>query len=822
MSFFSTNDSHTQRLCDRELNSRGRPGFPGLLHWQVLFPAFVLGLLAVKWLVPAASLLLIYAILASDFSRRFRGLWFLPLLFACGFFYAQWHLPEVQKEIPRWMEQRKKVDLSAVIKSVRGYPGGRLRMELENVVCSSPEGKEVPLAGITLWTWFKPEKRPLPGQSLKLYTRIKPIVGFRNPGVWDYTFYSRTKNRTYRIFSRGSLKDGKLGPPPTDFLNRVRRSYRQRIESLAPAGQGGAFFPALLEGDRFFLSRGTVELLRKAGLSHTLALSGLHVGFVAALGIFLAVAAGYVFPSLYLHIPRQKLAVLFSAPLILFYLWMGGFTPSLLRASCMFGFWGILLLMNRSRVLLDGLFMAVALLLLFSPLSVFDIGLQFSALAVLGISLFFRPLYDPLRKMNFPGAAAVRFLGAVLVVSICANLALLPLLIWNFGVVTPNLLFNVVWIPVLGSFVIPVCAFGGLALSFISHDGGEFMFRTGAHVIEFFLGLFREADTAGWLPEYSVYRPLWAGIAAYFILLATVFLYYCRRRVSLIAVVIVIVLCSLSVFRAFEYRGKLRIVVLDTGQSQSVLVEGPKGSRTLVDGGGTFGSFDMGRSIVGPYLTHGRLPVLDKVILSHKDNDHSEGLVFILENFKVGEFCYNGRLPSGKMGERYLKTLSLNNIPVRLLLTGDIVSPEPGVKIEILHPDKGYEGTSNNRSLALRVVLNGRGVAFLSGDLEKEGVESVLNRDAHLDSDLMILPHHGSGGSLSPELYSRINPSEAAAACGYLNWFGFVAPSVRGELENRNIKLHTTAAEGALEYCWNARDGSVNCTMTGPLFYYHN
>lgn len=783
--------------------NKSRPVFTGLLNWQLIFPAFVFGLLAVKWFFPAICLLVVYALTVLSFKVSFRGVLFLPLLFACGFYYAQFYLPKLPETVPSWMEQRKKVDISGVVKTVRGYPDSKFSMELQDVVCRTPEGKEQSLKGLTVWTWYKPLTRPMAGQTVKLHARIKPIVGFRNPGVWDYTFYAHTKNRMYRVFSNGKLKNGKLGPPVDSFLANVRKAYLERIESLSPAGQGGAFFPALLSGDRFYLSQRTVDLLRKAGLSHTLALSGLHVGFVVGLGIFAAFVCGYIFPSVYLYIPRQKLAVLFSGPLVVFYLWMGGFTPSLLRASCMFCFWGLLLLLDRPKVLLDGLFLAVALILLFSPLSVFDIGLQFSALAVLGISLFFEPFYAPFKQINFPGAVIVKFFAGILVVSLCANLTLLPLLIWNFGIITPNILFNVFWIPVLGTVVMPVCAFGGLILSFLWHDGGTLLFSCGAHLIDFMLYLLKNADKAGWLPEYSCYRPLWSGMAAYYLLLVTLLYFYFKRRVSVVALIFVILLCSFSVYKFYEHRGVLRVTVIDTGQSQSVLIQGPRGSRTLVDGGGTFGSFDMGRSIVGPFLTHGHLPRLDRVILSHKDYDHSEGLAFVLENFDVGEFCYNGRLPSGWLGKRYKKALSEKSIPTRILNAGEVVVLEPGLKIEVLSPPKKYHGSANNCSLVLRVLLNGVGMVFLPGDIEKKGIIALLKNHLNLKSELLVLPHHGSSSSFVPDLYSRIAPVKAFAACGYLNRFGFVSQIVREELEKQKIKLFTTAGYGALEFNCN-------------------
>ncbi|WP_245577883.1 DNA internalization-related competence protein ComEC/Rec2 [Maridesulfovibrio bastinii] len=767
-----------------------------------------MGIAANKWLFPSFFLLGIYSLIILNLKKSFKFIFFLPFLFFAGFYYAHVSIPSGPPEITSWMEQRKKVDLSATIKTVRGYPGQRLSIELDNVVCTTSKNLHQHLDGITVWTWYKPEFRPVKGQQIKLHTRVKPIIGYRNPECWDYTFYARTKNRMYRIFTNGVLKDAVFTPPAPSFFSDLKTAYNNLVISLSPDTQGGSFFPALLSGDRFFLNTQTVDLLRRAGLSHTLALSGLHIGFVVGIGCFIAMFYGYLFPRLYLYIPRQKLAVLICFPLVLFYLWMGGFTASLLRSSCMFFFWGILLVLDRPRVLLDGLFLAVLAIVIVSPLAIFDIGLQFSALAVLGISLFFKFFYYPFTKMHFYGSAPLKFIGGVFAVSIGANILLLPLIIWNFGTFTPNFLFNLIWVPLLGTIIMPVCVFGGLFLAFFSHGAGEFLFSIGANIISHAISLLNYANHAGFLPEISCYRPFWSGITAYFLLLFIIIMWSYKRKFPYLFLSIFLILCGISLYKIHSADGNFKISVLDTGQSQSVFVKTPAGKKILVDGGGTFGSFDIGRSIVAPVLTYGSLPAVDEVILSHKDYDHSEGLAFILENFKVGEFCFNGHYPSGKLGRRIKKALNLNKIKIRVLHSGDIVEVEPGVVINVYNPDKSYNGSSNNRSLALRIVSNGQGIVFLPGDIEKKSIANILKNDRDLSSKLLLLPHHGSRSSFSPAFYKRVNPVAAVAACGLFNRFGFVAETVREELKDEKIRLYTTSECGAVEFIVNS-DGTL-------------
>ncbi|WP_027722970.1 DNA internalization-related competence protein ComEC/Rec2 [Maridesulfovibrio zosterae] len=779
-----------------------RPVLAGLFLWQKLIPAFVLGLLSIKWMLPAFIAFLLYIFILIIFRLEKGTIVLLVFLFGIGNWYAGYSMPERSVAMPEWMSERKKVDFSGEIESVRGVPGNRYKILLKNVVCNSTSGL-MQLNGYLNWTWDKPDRTPFVGQKVFLYGRIKPVHGFKNDGLWDYDFYNLTKNIFYRTYSRGPLKGVGLRHYQPDSLQKIRTSLLTHILQNAPPTQGGAMFPALLTGDRFYLSNDTVEFIRRAGVSHVLALSGLHVGFIVSIGFGLAWLIGLFAPSIYLKIPRLKLGVLFSIPPVLFYLWLGQFTPSLLRATCMFGFWGILLLMDRGRVLLDGLFLAVGIILVFAPLSIFDLGFQLSVLAVAGIALFY-PLFRGLlpHGRNFV-IKLFKFLLGILYVSLCANIFLLPVLVWNFGVLTPNLLFNVIFIPLLGIFIMPVCGMGGLVTSYVSPYFSKILFGAGASCFEGLISIVRLTLEAGCLLEYAFYRPLWEDLLVYYLIVGLIFFIINRKiKVAVFFILPILVLICVRVYGQAETNG-VRLDLLDTGQSQCIVVTGPQGSRTVVDGGGGFGnSFDMGRSIVGPWLCSGHLPRVDNIFMTHGDRDHAGGLAFLLEKFSVGNFYSNGDIPSGKIGERFKNAFLENDIKPQELSCGDIVELEDGLVMEVLHPSKNFKGSKNDRSLYLRLLWNGKPLATIAGDLGKRGLDSLLASGMDLSSDVLILPHHGSAGSFSTDLYSEVNPRIALAACGFLNRFNFVSKKVQSELAHRKIKLYTTSNNGHIFNIW--------------------
>ncbi|WP_031485505.1 DNA internalization-related competence protein ComEC/Rec2 [Maridesulfovibrio frigidus] len=796
---------------DDNLSLVSRSGIPGLLFWQKLVPAFVFGILSIKWLIPCFVAFLVYVVVLFAFKLQKGALVLLILMFALGNFYGSSVLPPKPDSMPDWMERREKVAVSAEIERIKGVPGNKLKIILRNVVCTS-SNVTTELAGTMIWTWDRPSSFPVTGQKVSLFTRVKPISGFKNPGVWDYEFYSRTKNIFYRAYSRGKLKDVKLESVMPNFWQRLRADLRHKIVSNAPSTQGGAIFPALLTGDRFFLSRDTIELIRRAGVSHVLALSGLHVGFVVSFGFALSWLLGLFFPRIYLKIPRVKLGVILSAPIVLFYLWLGQFSPSLLRAVCMFGFWGVLLLMNRGRVLLDGLFLAAALILAFAPLSAFDLGFQLSVLAVSGIAVFYPYFQAVIPCGTNIFTKAVYFVLAVLAVSLSANLTILPLTIWNFGVLIPNLMFNVLWIPMLGLFLMPICGLGGLLASFVNSFVSQKLFALGAACFDYMLSLVRSAVTSGWLPEYAFYRPLWQEFIIYFLVLLLLVCIRKSRKVK-ITILILIVLLFASRIGTMIYSGNLpgvgpeyvTVNMLDTGQSQCLVITGPQGTRTIVDGGGAWGdSFDIGKAIVGPWLTSGHLPKIDNIFMTHADRDHAGGLAYLFEKFDVGKFYSDGNMPEGTLGERFTKAFALSELTQHKVMRGDVIEIEPGLILQILHPAPDFNGKRNDSSLFLRLVWNGKGLICIPGDIEKTGINALLRYGDDISADVLVLPHHGSAGSFSPKLYEKVKPKQAIAACGFLNRYNFVVPKVEQELKYRGIVLRKTSLYGMIPIRWKS------------------
>ena len=583
---------------------------------------------------------------------------------------------------------------------------------------------------------------------------------------------------------------------------------------------------ALLMGDRSKTSYQTLDLVRRASLAHSLALSGLHLGFVVSLAYCLTWLAGRIKPSLYLRLPRHKLAILAAIPLVLAYLWLGQARPSLLRAALMFFFWGFLTFKGRNNVFGDAICFALLVILIANPLSVHDLGLQLSIVAVAGIVIYL-PLFLTWTKGLERRIGWGKGLTPVLVllgVSLIANLVLLPLIVRNFGELSLHLYFNLLWLPLLGVVVLPL-GFLGLGLSLLpglSLPGGLFILA-GAEILEGMVWILKFFEQKNWLSVLVPLRPLWPEMLGYWVLVLALPRSWNRigDLPKWIPVCGLVLLLTPGLTRTIGgLKHTVSLEMIDVGQGQSVLLEAGKGRRLLLDGGGSWNrEYDLGRFILSPALTWGKAPRLDQVVLSHDDYDHLRGLFYILKHYQVENFCYNGNWPAGEDGQLLREIIENRRIKVRQIQAGDLLRLSPGLRLKALHPPGSYQAEKDNdKSLVLRLSHEDKGLALLPGDLEEKGLRLLCAGDENLQSEVLVIPHHGSRSSFYPPLYRLVDPDLALVSCGYLNFFYFPHQTILDALEKGRIPLYSTAANGQISVNWDLDAAKRSIRTKIPAF----
>ncbi len=876
-----------------------------LLFVEICLLAGIAGILA--WRFPGPGLLLFALVFLLDaprarlFSRPLAYVVILPFCFLCALGYTALREPAAPP-MPQWLQNASSISTGgsvgpvlARVESCTPLPGKRLRLILSHIrpeAAAHEGGAEAQIyAGKAVLTWdnYDPlAQSPLPGQELQANLRFASTRGFLNPGTWDSARYWQDRGIWLRAWgqsfgkkesaaaSAGNRPSFSWASSPRAFasqyeaaefrLEEIRLSLLKAFLAALPESSAGAsaILPALVFGDRSLLSYAQNDLFARSTLTHSLSLSGMHLGFMALAGYALARALGALLPGIWLYISRPKLTLLFCLPLTVMYLWLGQAPVSLVRAACMLAFWTLLLFMRKPKVLLDGLFAALAIILLFDPMALFDISLQFSALSVAVVGLCLpgiNSLAEALlpRFSNAPAAPAVS--GAalwrrrclregitLLCLSFCIQLALMPLSVRAFG--SAGLLFplNLIWLPVLGLFVMPLSFLGFFAAALDWQGLAQLFLQAAAVPCEALLALLGFLDRAGWLLSPLMPRPHWASCAGFWLLCITLpgLLLLLRRsgmrnpkdsaermagadadkRLAAAWVVLGFVLLLLPPAWALSEnrRQGVRLWLLDVGQGQAVLVEwsglgeSRRSGRALIDGGGfASGDFDTGRALIAPALTDNALPRLDMVLNSHPDTDHLSGLLSILEGFTVEHYYSNGGTPTPLLKKREQAVLQKGNLKREIVQAGDKLTLGPDLFLEVLWPPEsetsfGMRETGaekgNNASMVLRLVWQGKALALICGDAEKAALSELVRRSApDLEARVLVLPHHGSASSLVPDFYDAVKPALALASCGDSSRRRYPAPEIVQALHSRGALIHSTARAGQIRVLWTDPQG---------------
>jgi competence protein ComEC len=808
---------------------------PGLLPWQVLFLACACGAWGVHDAQAGAMAAALVALGNHVAGRATPRLSFILLAALAGFAYASLRLPTVPPS-PDWMDQRAKGLLAAEVAAVKEQPGDRLEVILADPEFRFAEGGAAPLAGRLVCTWRHPAFRPTVGSQITLQARPHPTGGFDNPGGEDWAWRWRLRDVFFRAYVLGDKGVAVASEAPLDPVTAWRLRLREAILDGAGHDSAGGMVLGITTGERFAVARADRERVRRASMAHLLAVSGMNLAPVVAMGWMLAWLAGLVRPGIYLRLPRPKLAVLLGFPLTLGYLWLGRFELSLTRAWLMFAAWGTLLLLGRTRVLLDGLCYALAAMFLWNPLCVFDVGLQLSAAAVAGITLL-APLAGPAFKRLRGRGRILRLtlllpLGWLLVALAC-QLAVAPILATAFGEFSPHLYLNLFWLPVVEWIAQPLAYLGALTVTWLPSLGNPLL-AGAASVCRLLFDSLKAMDAGGWLATYPVERPWPPEALGYWLLLGG--LIWARgmqpaRRTVWLGLCAALLVCP-ALWRFLDQsRDRVRLTMLDVGQGQALLIEAPGGKRWLVDGGGSrSGTFDVGRSVLAPALTWGRPPALDGVVMSREDRDHTGGLVYLLRSFHLGCLAGNGRIPAER---DFARALAASGLTPKVWRAGDRIDLHGGLALEVLNPPEGEDSTGKDDSLVLRLVWRGRGLAMLPGDAGRKALEALAGADrpsradtdagaarpsgdaldtpgaqgGNLAADVLITPRHGSKSALAPGFYQKVGARWAFTSCARGNGYGYPSPDVTNALRQAGATALSTAYGGAVTATWDSPEG---------------
>ncbi|MDR1778061.1 MAG: ComEC/Rec2 family competence protein [Desulfovibrio sp.] len=831
------------------------PPLPAPLLWHVYLVYWILGLLAAAWPLQAGLCALLPPCVDTRL-RRICRLTLAALVFATAVLVARWQLEaaNLPPDIPKTFEQSANPRLCGVVSDVQGLPDNRLRIFLEKTTLSaSGESGETAastaIPGLVAWTWENPLFSPLAGQNACLERRPRPVHSLVNRGLEDFGIWWRGHGVSARLWSRGAQGEPKFfgpGSPSARLRERLREDF---ASALMPEGtalthempQGKAMLLALLFGDRRFLSQRTMDNFAATALAHSLALSGQHLAVAGLIGLLCVSVAARAWAPLYLRWPRLVWATLAACPPAMLYLWLGNAPPSLVRAGCMLIVLALWLMRRKTATTLDVLCAAVLCISLVNPLCVLDTGMQLSVLC-LGVIALSLPLLRVLPQRNdetdgisrpAPLRRAFVRAGQILLLSFILQAALLPLNLLLFGNAGFWFPLNVLWLPLLDVFVLPLAILALAAQAFGLSQSAGIILDLAVLPAQWLADALVWLDGHGLLDIPAFLRPHWTALPAFAALAGAVALLPGRTRytqppraVGRLLIIGCVLLCVGPCLRLTEHATEAVVLsVLDVGQGQAVLLDLPGDARLLVDGGGSHSQrFDVGRSIVVPAVSYNAPPRLTAALNTHPDTDHLAGIVSVLDKFTVGEIFDNGRPAVGGLAQPWESLIGRR----RALEDGDSLilgDAERGLRLEVLWPPsrsglkaerggrdkdavdgrdssdrrgKGRGVGGNDDSLVLRLTRFGEGLVLIPGDCGPSALRRILTRHRDVSAKVLIAPHHGSDKSFFPDFYRAVAPELVLASCGFQNSYGHPGPNLRAWLKQQGIPLLTTSEHGQI------------------------
>lgn len=567
------------------------------------------------------------------------------------------------------------------------------------------------------------------------------------------------------------------GPPAVlAGANAVRGRLHENATAALGDERGGVLL-GLIDGDDSSLSAETVEDFRRGGLSHLLVVSGSNLGFVLG-------AAAFVLARLPL---RRRARLLMSALLVVFYVLVTRAEPSVMRAAAMAGTAFAVAWAGELRDPARAFAAAVLALVVCDPFLAASVGFQLSAAATAGILVLAGPVAARLVRYRVPAPVA-----AAVGISTAAQVAVAPVLVWQFGRISAvGLVANLVAVPLAGALTV-----AGAVVALVGWWWAPVYSVLGPPV-----GLLlRIGSVAARMPGADMEVSRTMLLLAVATVAGGVTLWWLRHSagVRTVAAAGAVMVLSVSAL-AWGVGGQAPcagVAFVDVGQGDATLLVGRDGASVLVDTGRDPARLDRGLRALGARR-------VDVLVLTHGDADHVAATESVLQRRRPSLVVEpDGLTWPSDTGEQTRRSIEASGVPVRAVHTGDVVTAGD-VRLNVLHPDHGTAAEKAN-DVAVVAVAEVAGLrVLLSSDATAQVQRRVLGRVG--DVDVAKVPHHGSRDQdrgLAAEAHAEVTVVPVGA-----NSYGHPTREALALYGGPGVSEYRTDESGTVDVCAGARHG---------------
>lgn len=586
--------------------------------------------------------------------------------------------------------------------------------------------------------------------SLSLGDRVTVTGEVRDVSGQEDNLYFQSRDISLLVFQRGAYTVERAESLPLSLYPAAAGAYlRNTVSRVFPEDSEG-FVRALLTGDRSGLSYASQTELSVAGISHVIAVSGMHVSLLIG--------------AIRLLFGRRRTSCFACIGVMVFFAAMLGFSPSVTRAVIMNSVLLLAPIIHRENDAPTTLSFALLILLLANPWALANVSLQLSFLAIAGIFLLAPGLCRRMlrwtkaddRKLPRPYRRLMRTLAASISTSLGATFFTLPLAAWYFGTISlVSVVTNAVLLPLI-SLIFTASAAAAL-LGMLWTPLGAIPALGISALIRFVLLAVEAIASIPYAALYTDnrYACLWLG----FVYAASLLGFCFRKRIRLrvVAASMLAALCITLFFTSLD-GAATRFTVLDVGQGQSLLFQGG-GWRVVIDCGGSDGD-KAGEKVARRLLSSGDSTV-DALILTHYDADHVGGVAQLMRRVTVKRLF----LPVMEM-----ETATREELVAAALLNGtEIIDVDSELLLEFgqtrltLYPPT--ESFTANDGLAALMSFDECDI-LITGDMDLSAEGRLLQAYDLPQAEILIAGHHGSKYSTGLPLLAHTAPQAVLISVG--------------------------------------------------------
>jgi competence protein ComEC len=721
--------------------------------------------------IPAFFLLILGFLLC--FGLMVKQKWVLSaIIFALCWFFIHAHWQTAWQLPPALI--KKPIDIVGVVSAIPSTNGDNFKFNLQLLSIAGHQVSVFTRPQIKL-NWQKANQPLRLGDTVRLTAKLKPAYGFTNLGGFSYQKWLLLNNirATGYVVGQSVVID----KPSTNRRQIIFEKLSRQTQGLTYQG----LLLALTMGEKQFIKTEQWQIIKATGISHLLAISGLHIGIVFLFALML----GKLLVKIYCLVLNQHLnAPLLALPLgwfgALIYAWLAGFSIPTVRALVMLSLLVLTLSLKRSTTSKTVILLTLTMLLIVQPLTILAPGLWLSFMAVIIIVMTFWwfPTVKPKASSTIHWYHRLwGYLQSMLKMQMALFVVMVPVTIVVFNgfslISGPVNLIAVPWV----SFVTVPLALMAACLSFFGWPTGLLFFLADQSLALLFAIIDRPDISAGWV--VVKYMP-WYGwlLLVVFGLSWLVSLPRPVRYCSLLLPITPLLLM-------FHYdHSRWQINILDVGQGLSVVIE--KNAQAWVyDLGPIYKSgFNTAEHVVIPFLNYHGYQQIQTLMISHSDSDHA------------GDY------------QQFLAKVGVNQViaPLKILPDANRCHAQTfdwqGLKAEVLWPIDKVTAPANNNDRSCVVRLSNKQFSVLiPGDISKTVEQQLVTRyGSQLNSTLLIAPHHGSNSSSSAAFIAAVDPQYVVYSSGFLNRYRFPRPQVVDRYQQANAQQFTTADSGQVSF----------------------